>query len=335
MFSGVGNRYNQSGIDVNIPSFNITEIKSRVTTVNLNFESLQQPDVDFDLWFLQFSSLLDRMVTLDFVFRAYITIKLVLSYWFATSLAMPQIDIRANKEIKNPFRMHPARVVISFITSPMGGFVIFVSVSLWLVVIVSALYIPLFQSYISGCVSSDGNGTFITKNLFSLSYNHAYQDGSGLLLNGIDAFDVKRGDTCSSRYAATVTLQNSMISNFTAYKNFHQELKTNMGLAQRCIDAEKLNASFLEACCGYPTYPSCASVGHHEIACPIDGRREIMAIQLPYELPGQAKKPFFCFLFFLAMQFIPRCFYSFVSCRKVSSSKSQHALPLWKAAIGK
>eukprot|EP00804_Cyclotella_cryptica_P023510 CCRYP_012162-RA/>CCRYP_012162-RA protein AED:0.10 eAED:0.10 QI:1559/1/1/1/0.75/0.4/5/1441/846 len=293
MFSGIGNRYNESGIDVNIPSFNITEIKSKVTTVNLNFESLQQPDIDFDLWFLQFSSLLDRMVTLDYVFRAYMTIKLILSYWFATSLAMPQIDIRVNKDIKNPFRMHPARAIMSFITSPMGGFIIFVSVSLWLAIIVTALYIPLFQSYVSGCVDNEGNGTFITKNLFSLSYNHAYQEGSGLLLNGMDAFDLKRGDTCSSRYASSATLQNNMKSNFTAYANFHKELKENMGLAQRCIDVEKLNSSFLEACCGYPTYPTCAVVGQvHNIACPIDDRREIMTIQMPYELPGiQLQEP--------------------------------------------
>jgi hypothetical protein len=70
MFSGIGSQYNESGINVNIPSINITEIKSKVTTINLNFESLTQPDIDFDFWFLQFSSLLDRMVWLDYIFRA-------------------------------------------------------------------------------------------------------------------------------------------------------------------------------------------------------------------------------------------------------------------------
>jgi hypothetical protein len=288
MFSGIGSQYNESGIDVNIPSINITEIKSKVTTINLNFESLTQPDIDFDFWFLQFSSLLDRMVWLDYIFRAYISIKLMLKYWFATSLAMPQIDMRVNKDIKNPFRMHPARAAISFITSPLGGFILFVMTGLWMAVVVSTLYIPLYRSYISGCVDSGGNGTFITKNLFSVSFNHAYQDGSGLLLNGIDAFDVKRGDTCSSRYAASATLQNNMINNFTAYVNFHKELSDNMALALRCIDGGKLNSSFIEACCGYPTYPSCeAGLPKSEIACPIDDRREIMKIQLPYELPGK------------------------------------------------
>ena len=289
MFSGTGTEYNESAVDVNIPPINITDIKSKVTTVNLNFESLADPDIDFNLWFLEFSSLLDRLVFLDYIFRAFITIRLLLKYWFATSLAMPQIDIRVNKDVKNPFRMHPARAAMTFLTSPAGSFLIFVGVGTWLTLIIYALYLPLFKSYTSGCIDANGNGTFITKNLFSLSYNHAYQEGSGLLLNGLDAFDVKRGDTCSSRYTASVALQNNIYSNFTAYSNFQVELSENMGLAQRCIDGEKLNLSFIEACCGYPTYPSCIDEAQsHNVTCPIDDRREISTIQMPFELPGIA-----------------------------------------------
>ena len=287
LFSGTGSGYNESEIDVQIPSINITDIKSKVTTVNLNFESLADPDIDFDLWFLQFSSLLDRMVFLDYIFRVYLTIRLLFRYWFATSLATPQIDLRVNKDIRNPFRMHPARATVSFLTSPFAGFLTFVGVGTWLVLIIYALYIPLFQSYTMGCINESGNGTFITKNIFSLSYNHAYQEGSGLLLNGLDAFDAKRADTCSSRYAASITSQNNINSNFTAYSNFQKELSDNMGLSQRCINMGKLNTSFLESCCGYPTYPSCAEgTESHSVICPIDDRREILSIQVPFELPG-------------------------------------------------
>lgn len=287
LFSRTGIQYNESGVDISIPAINITDIKSKVTTVNLNFESLAQPDIDFDLWFLELSSLLDKMVFLDYIFRVYVTIRLILKYWFATSLATPQIDIRVNKDIKNPFRMNPVRAVLSFLTSSVGGFIILFGAGTWLVIVISALYIPLFQSYTSGCIDDNGNGTFITKNLFSLSYNHAYQEGSGLLLNGLDAFDVKRGDTCSSRYTTSVTTQNNINSNCTAYSNFQKELSNNMGLAQRCVDAEELDSFFLEACCGYPTYPSCTEdVPTNNITCPIDDRRQILTIRMPFELPG-------------------------------------------------
>lgn len=304
LFSGIGTQYNESAVDISIDPINITDIKSKVTTVNLNFENLVDPDIDFDLWFLQFSTLLDKMVFLDYIFRAYITVRLILKFWFATNVATPQVDIRVNKDIRNPFRMHPARAIVAFLTSPVGGFIMLTAAGTWLVIIISALYIPLFQSYTDGCIDTNGNGTFITKNLFSLSYNNAYQEGSGLLLNGLDAFDVKRGDTCSSRYTASVATQNSINTNYTAYSNFQRELFDNMGLSRRCIDAEMLNISFLEACCDYPTYPSCTDeTPPSAIACPVDDRREIqtLTIQMPYEMPGKM------FDKMVALYFLPMC----------------------------
>ncbi|KAL7551655.1 hypothetical protein ACHAWF_014838 [Thalassiosira exigua] len=289
MFSGIGNEYDDDVLNVAVPALNISEIKSKVTNIDLAFEGLQQPDVDFDLWFLQLSQLSHGFVLVDYIFRAYVSIRLLMRYWFATSLAMPVIDLRANKEIKNPFRMHPARAAISFATSPMGGFAIFLASSAWIIGIIWALYAPLLHSFTSGCVSANGNGTFLTKNLFSIAYNHAYQDGSGLLLEGMDAFDLKRGDACSSRYTASAALQNSMASNFSTYSSFHREVSDNMGLTQRCIDIDELDSAFGDACCGVVTYPDCAiGQSSSDVTCPMDEQRTIMDISIPYELPGKS-----------------------------------------------
>ena len=290
MFSGGGDRYDGNLLDFdNVPSFNITEIKSRVTSVDLAFEGLRRPDMDFDLWFLQLSYLSDGFVLVDYIFRAYVTVRLLVRYWYATSLPTPGIDLRANKDVRNPFRMHPIRALVAFATSPTGGFVIFLASSAWISSIVAALYTPMLRSYVSGCVRADGNGTFMTNNLYSIAYNHAYQDGSGLLVEGMDAFDVKRGDSCSSRYASSATLQNNMASNVTAYKSFHREMSEGMDLAQRCIDVDELDSAFEYSCCGIATYPDCIAVGHSlqsNVMCPMDDRRTIMGIPIPYELPG-------------------------------------------------
>jgi len=288
MFSGTGNQYDEDRLNLGVPTFNITEIKSRITSIDLVFEDLERPDMDFGLWFIKLSNLSDGFVLVDYIFRAYVSVRLLMRYWFATSLAMPSIDLRANKEKKNPFRMHPVRAAVAFATSPMGGFAIFLASSVWILGVVAALYAPMFHSYKSGCVSALGNGTFVTKNLFSVSYNHAYQDGSGLLIEGMDAFDAKRGDTCSSRYAASASIQNSMSSNVTAYANFHEQLADSMGLARRCIDSEELDSAFGKACCGLATYPEC-SLGNSQsnnIMCPMDDRRLDTGVPMPYELPS-------------------------------------------------
>lgn len=288
MFSGSGNQYDGDKLDTFVPTFNITEIKNKVTNIELSFEGLQRPDIDFDLWFLQFLNLSDAFIFVDYIYRFYISVRLLMKYWFATSLALPRIDMRANKEIKNPFRMHPARAVVAFLTSPMGGFIVFLTASAWLLGMMVALYAPMLQSYTSGCVRADGNGTFVTKNMYSISYNYAYQDGSALLIEGMDAFDLKRGDTCSSRYTTSVTLQNTLTSNVTTYSNFHRQMSKSMHVAQRCIDSDELDSAFTEACCDMITYPDCTMGNFHtsSVTCPMDERRAIMTIPIPYELPG-------------------------------------------------
>jgi hypothetical protein len=289
LFSGIGGQYDEDQRDMKVPTFNITEIRNKVTNIDLSFENFQEPDFDFDLWFLKLNFLSDGFVFADYIFRAYITARLITKYWSATSLAMPQIDIRSNKETKNPFRQHPALAAITFVTSPIGGFMIFVACSTWLIGMIAALYVPFLQQYTSGCVRL-GDGTFLTKNLFSFAYNHAYQDGSGLLVEGMDAYDMKRGDSCNARYASSVTLQNNMNANLTAYTNFHQELSQNMGLSRRCVDSTELDSLFQDACCGLGTYPECQSISSQHV-CPMDERLDI---PLPYELPGIALNDISC-----------------------------------------
>ena len=288
MFSGIRNQYDGLGLDFDVPSFNITEIKNKVTSVNLSFEGPRNPDMDFKLWFLQVANFSDGLIYLDYIVRCYVSIRLFVRYWFATALAMPFIDLRVNKETINPFRMHPARIVVSFVTSPQGLFIIFLASSAWILGMVAFLYVPLLQSYTSGCVNFDGNGTFITKNLYSVGYNYAYQDGSGLLVKGMEAFDVKLGGTCNSRYTASTNIQNTMRSNITTYSNFHREVSESMLFARRCIDAEELDSAFTDACCGFVTYPDCpGGLPTSNITCPMDDRRAILSIPIPYELPGE------------------------------------------------
>ncbi len=270
LFSGIGGQYDEDELDMNVPTFNITEIKNKASNVELNFEDFHQPDFDFDLWFLNLAYLSDALVLADYIFRAYVSLRLLSRYWSTTSLAMPEIDIRSNKATKNPFR-HPFLAAITFVTSPIGGFIIFVGSSAWLIGIITTLYVPLLQQYTSGCMRL-GDGTFLTNNLYSFAYNHAYQDGSGLLVEGMDAYDIKRGDSCTSRYASSVNLQNNMNANLTAYTNFYQELSQDMGLSRRCVDSDLLDTMFLYACWDPDHW-----------MCPIDERFDPPQ---PFELPG-------------------------------------------------
>eukprot|EP00986_Skeletonema_menzelii_P012157 scaffold6547_cov144-Skeletonema_menzelii.AAC.2 len=159
LFSGIGGQYDEDELDMNVPTFNITEIRNKVTSIELNFESFQQPDFDFDLWFLKLAYLSDGL------------------------------------------------------------------------------------------------------------------DGSGLLVEGMDAYDIKRGESCSARYASSVTLQNNMNANLTTYTNFYQEVSQDMGLSRRCVNSDALNVGFHYSCLG--------TAGRD--MCPIE---EWLDSPLPFEYPG-------------------------------------------------
>ena len=281
LFSGIGGQYDEDELDMNVPTFNMTEIKNKVTNIELNFESFQQPDFDYDLWFKQLNFLSSGFELVDYIIRGYISARLLSKYWFATSLPMPQIDIRSYTKMKNPFRQNPVLATLSFLTSPIGGFMLFVASSSWLIGMVVALYVPLLRQYSSGCLRL-GDGTFLTNNLYSFAYNHAYQDGSALLVEGMDMYDSKRMESCTARYTSSVNLQNNMNANLTAYTNFYQGLAQNMGLSRRCVDSEELDALFLDACCGLGSYPVCQSTSTQH-TCPIDNRLDS---PLPFDLPG-------------------------------------------------
>ena len=263
--------YDGDTVDLKIPTFNMTEVKSKATSIQLDFEDFQRPEADFDLWFLRLTDLSDGLVLVDYAFRLYVSVRLILKYWFATSLPTPTVDIRSNKEVRNPLKMHPARALVTFVSSQHGGFILVGISSAWLVSILATLYIPLLVSYKSGCIAASENGTFVANNMYSMAYNHAYQDGSRLLVEGTDAFNLKRRDACDSRYTSSVALQNNMTSNFATYLAFHDELSTSVDRVERCVDKRELYSDFRDRCCAYMSDSSCwGSAKARNMTCPFD-----------------------------------------------------------------
>lgn len=272
MISNERKSYHDEGtVDLNIPTFNMTKIKSKATSIQLDFEDFQRPEADFDLWFLRLTDLSDGFVLVDYVFRLYVSIRLILKYWFATSLPTPTVDIRSNKVVRNPLKMHPARALVTFLSSQLGGFILVGLLSVWLVSILTTLYIPLMESYKSGCIVVNEKGAFVANNLYSMAYNHAYQDGSRLLVEGTDAFNLKRRDACNSRYTTSAALQNNMTSNFATYSAFRDETSTSVDRVERCIDKRELHSEFRDRCCAYMSDSDCeGSAKASNMACPFD-----------------------------------------------------------------
>ena len=219
--------------------------------------TLKRPSLDFDLWFLKFASISDMLFLLDFGFRIYLTVRLFFKYWDAGSIKLPEIDMRTCKEIRNPFKMSNGRLFILLFTNPLIGAFLMVLVGSWVVSFAASVYAPVYMEYVNGCVPQNGNGTFVTSNVYSMSYNFAYQQGSSSLVRGIKTFDKERSVACSSLYASSATKQNDDMLQISSFTKSIKSTNKYMGKLNKCIDVDLIDMQFESACCGKQGYGAC------------------------------------------------------------------------------
>ena len=237
--------------DVHPTLFNTSIIKDKVSSFHMSFEKLMKPNVDFDLWFVEFATLGNLCFLLDFMFRMYFTLRTCVKYWSASALVVPTIDLRLKKDEltkKNPLKMSPGRVIALLITNPLTATVFSVVVFTWTAIVIASIYSPFYKDYVNGCVPEFGNGTFFTQNLYSIGYNNAYHDGSSALIEDLKSFDSKRNSLCISTFDQTNKKQ--IENNFTlsslqkSFEDIYQEMK----ILRKCIDTDLLDKQFLEYC---------------------------------------------------------------------------------------
>ena len=285
--------------------FNITSIPTKLSNVDISFKSLIRPGIDFDLWFLRLNSFGDVLFLFDLIYRLYNTVRVVYKYWIAGDLTLPEVDMRAtvaarrkqtsaaataSTNAKKMLRIPTFRLLVTIMVHPAVGLTIFVFSMWWVLSIAAALYTPLYQEYLAGCVlttntsGSSSNGTFVTSNLLSLSYNHAYQDGSTKLLEGLDRFDADRGEICASRYAPSASRYQNDVTIFASLFDTHNVTTTKMDRMKRCINADALDAAFHDACCnleGYVYSSSCPASATNGTGCPMNELAQPPAPFLP------------------------------------------------------
>lgn len=280
------NNFTSAASEIEMPKINITAIKDRTSNVNLSFENMTEPDIEFELWFLKFGSISDVLFLVDFVFRSYFTIRMFFKYWDVGSIKLPEIDVRVHKEIKNPFKMSNGRLIFLLFTNPLIGALMFAVVLIWVLSFVSSVYTPLYVEYSNGCIPADGNGTFTTANIYSMSYNLAYQSGSSSLLKELESFDSERTSMCSKLYTSSVTKQNQDMLQLRSYSKSLESTNEQVELFKKCINSESIDEMFHLACCGRVGYEECSDDNSTKYTCPLNNDLEK---PIPYNLPGKVK----------------------------------------------
>ena len=257
-----------------------------MTNFEFNFERLTAPGIDFDIWFLKFTSLGDLVFLVDFFFRIYFSIRMCYRYWQVNQVKIPHIDIRTQKEMVNPFQMSNGRIVIHFFTNPVVGALLGSAVLLMTVTAITTVYLPLYSEYRDGCIPVEASGTFISENIYSSAYNFAYRGGSSSLVKSTDAFEVLKSNTCSSMYIPSASKQAADTGDVATNLRSMLTVGEHMGIFEKCIDIEFIDGMFNRACCNQTGYGICDDYKELSLntTCPINN---LPVPSVPFSPPGE------------------------------------------------
>ena len=280
-------QYTEDNFNPPTVTFNFTDFQDKISDFDFSFEKLQASAIDFKVWFIQFGSISSMLFYCDFLFRAYHTIRLLYYYWGRGGLNIPDVDVTADQEPTNPFKLSTPRLFALVISNPMTPAFIAMGFIIWGSALLNSIYSPLYQEYLTGCVKNvegEGNGTFFAENLFAISFNYASQDGNSATFAGLDAYDVQRAEICSQYGSNSANRQNEDISVLASLKESHSQSANGLSLYTSCIDANMLDEQFQDSCCGLEGYGTCTGDAAEKVyQCPLN---ELVSPQIPYSLPS-------------------------------------------------
>ena len=261
-----------------LPSINLTQAKAKLHKLTSRYESFHRPKLNFEYLIFELSSIVNVLYLGDYIFRAYLTLKLCYKYWNVSSIKVPEIDIRKNKEITNPFTMSKGRILFFLVTHPMVGGILAFAVAFLTISVITSIYSPIFRHYASECIPEDGQGTFLGRNLYTTAYNFASRDGSSLLRKKLDDFDIKSIESCSSEHSSSVFMYSEDLAKLESHRNTLVRLNADMILMDDCLDKDLIQNLFQNACCGEIGYGQCSNQTEkyeniHELKCPLDEQK--------------------------------------------------------------
>lgn len=100
--------------------FNLSQMDASqyLSGYSFSMESLSGTDYDVKLWVVKLGSIGAWLVIFDYIWRAFMTCRLIFKYWNKSALDLPRADIRKDRKKYNFRTMGKRRMVLAVITHP-------------------------------------------------------------------------------------------------------------------------------------------------------------------------------------------------------------------------
>jgi hypothetical protein len=241
------------------------------------FEPLKRSNLNVNAWLISITDVSSLLVIFDYAYRAYQSLYIFARFWGRSGLKIPDVDMRVDRDQVKFMFMSPGHLFIHVLTSPLILFSLALCFFIIFIVYLCQLYIPIFNAYTEGCVHRTTNGTFITKNLYSIAYNYASSDGNEAVFNGLSDYNVEKADYCSTFATSTQEQQSEDELYIRSLKDSQKSMRDNIYLMTQCLDGKTMDDLFKGACCGAGApYDACSAYGSDDVwsnssyVCPVD-----------------------------------------------------------------
>lgn len=258
-------------------SFNLSDVSYAASIDQDSFDwvDLSESDVDFaDLVLVGIGRLTSLLVLFDYIWRSFQSYRTVRRFWNRSGVRLPIADLRLDGGMLALDKEGTATWLLKYawlVSATASSVALLVAFVVAFCVIVTAAYVPFYREYHRGCVEGATNGTFLAANLYSVAYNYASIEGSGLYSDGIVAFDAARSDACAHHSITSVDTYNAHTLELASYVDSYATTADDVAQLRACVDLAVMDARFTQACCGLPGYDDddeCVTPPNNGSLCP-------------------------------------------------------------------
>lgn len=103
-----------------------------------------------------------------------------------------------------------------------------------------------------------GDGTVLTTNVYALTFNFASHEGNKLRLEGLDAYDINRAETCARYGEKSAADEERVRTEMNLIRGSHERTTADVSLMERCYDTDVLHPYFTNEAPKEPPHYTCS-----------------------------------------------------------------------------
>ena len=210
-------------------------------------------------WLASIATLRGALFLFDYLFRAVHTVRLIHQFTKPSLVDLPVVDLGPSKKHSagehfrqiawaGLVRCQTALQLLPFVYLQILMLLAFFAFCVWLI---TALYLPAYDLYASGCVHHAANDSLLSAQVTAFAFNYAAADGNAALASGMQDYNARVADYCAAHGEPSVQDYGSSTQAMVSVNQSRQANWNQFQLLSACVNLTAVDEWFASACCGH------------------------------------------------------------------------------------